>query len=81
MSAEDTIVGALPRLSPREEQVLERMARGMTNSEVAADLFVSTHAVKYHLASIYRKFGVSNRTHAAARYVAIRAAAQPLEKL
>jgi DNA-binding NarL/FixJ family response regulator len=54
-----------PLLSPRERQVLEATALGLTNSEVALRLHVSVHAVKFHLAAIYRKLGVSNRTEAA----------------
>jgi DNA-binding CsgD family transcriptional regulator len=49
--------------------VLERTARGSTNAQTAAELDITTHAVKFHLASIYRKLGVANRTEAAARYV------------
>lgn len=56
-------------LSPREQQVLERTARGSTNAQTAMELSISTHAVKFHLASIYRKLGVANRTEATARYV------------
>lgn len=52
-------------LSPRELEVLEMTSRGLTNTEVGAQLKVSVHAVKFHLASIYRKLGVSNRTEAA----------------
>lgn len=55
------------RLSPREQQVLEMASVGLTNAEIAARLDVSVHAVKFHLASIYRKFGVSNRTEAAVK--------------
>lgn len=44
-------------------------SRGLTNAQIAAELGVTTHAVKFHLASIYRKLGVSNRTEATARYV------------
>ncbi len=44
-------------------------SQGMTNSQIATELSVSTHAVKFHLASIYRKLGVANRTEATARYV------------
>ena len=56
-------------LSGREREVLERAALGMTNAEVAAELLVTTHAVKYHLAHIYRKLGVCNRTQATAFYL------------
>src|SRR4051812_39817508 len=52
-------------LTPREIEVLELIAQGLTNSEVAQRLGVTVHAVKFHLASIYRKLGVGNRTEAA----------------
>ncbi len=44
-------------------------ALGLTNSEVAQRLAVSVHAVKFHLAAVYRKLGVANRTEAAVAYV------------
>ena len=56
-------------LSQRELVVLELTARGLTNSEVARRLDLSVHGVKFHLASIYRKLGVSNRTEAAALFL------------
>jgi DNA-binding CsgD family transcriptional regulator len=52
-------------LSIRERQVLELAAQGLTNGEVGALLNISVHAVKFHLAAIYRKLAVSNRTEAA----------------
>lgn len=51
-------------LSAREREVLEMASRGMTNIQVAGLLHVSVHAVKFHLASVYRKLGVTNRTQA-----------------
>jgi DNA-binding CsgD family transcriptional regulator len=42
---------------------------GMTNAEIAKGLNVTVHAVKFHLASIYRKLGVGNRTEAAVFYL------------
>jgi DNA-binding NarL/FixJ family response regulator len=51
-------------LSPRERQVLDAATLGLTNNEIAARLGVTVHAVKFHLASIYRKLGVANRTEA-----------------
>jgi DNA-binding NarL/FixJ family response regulator len=59
----------LSRLSPREQQILEQASRGMTNAQMAEELAVTTHAIKFHLAQIYRKLGAANRTDAAARYV------------
>lgn len=56
---------ASPSLTPREAEVLELIARGLTNRQVGQHLDVTVHAVKFHLASIYRKLGVTNRTAAA----------------
>lgn len=53
-------------LSPRERQVLELVASGRTNAEVAQALFISTVTVKAHLRHIYEKLGVRNRVEAAA---------------
>jgi len=61
-------------LSLRETQVLEMASRGMTNSQMAADLCLSVHAIKFHLAAIYRKLGVANRTEAAVAYITSRTA-------
>jgi len=59
----------LTQVSPREAQVLEMTSQGLTNDEIARRLNVTTHAVKFHLASIYRKLGVANRTEAAVLYL------------
>jgi DNA-binding CsgD family transcriptional regulator len=56
------------RLSPREREVLELATRGLTNGQIAERLFVTVHAVKFHLTSVYRKLGVPNRTAAAFVY-------------
>lgn len=56
-------------LSSRELEVLELTSRGLTNVDVGARLNLSVHGVKFHLASIYRKLGVSNRTEAATVYL------------
>lgn len=59
---------SLASLTPRELDVLRRTATGQTNAAVAADLGVTVHAVKFHLASIFRKLNVHNRTEATAIY-------------
>ncbi len=56
-------------LSPRELEVLEKASHGFTNGQIAGQMNVTVHAVKWHLASIYRKLGVSNRTEAAITYL------------
>jgi DNA-binding CsgD family transcriptional regulator len=60
----DESEGRLARLSARERQVLEMASRGMTNTQVARDLSVSVHVIKFHLGGVYRKLGVANRTQA-----------------
>jgi predicted ATPase/DNA-binding CsgD family transcriptional regulator len=52
-------------LSTREMEVLRLVARGMTNAEVAENLFLSSRTVDWHLGLIYRKLGCSSRTEAA----------------
>lgn len=56
-------------LSSRELQVLEMASLGLTNVQVAQRLSVSVHAIKFHLAAVYRKLGVANRTEAAVAYL------------
>jgi DNA-binding CsgD family transcriptional regulator len=76
VSAANTREGLLA-LSPREGEVLAIASLGLTNKEVASRLNVSVHAVKFHLAGIYRKLGVNNRTEATVVYLrAADAAAQ-----
>ena len=60
--------GARPaaRLSGREIEVARAIARGRTNTEIAAELFISLSTVKSHLASIQSKLGVRNRVEIAA---------------
>jgi DNA-binding NarL/FixJ family response regulator len=53
-----------PLLTTREQQVLNLLADGMSNNELAAFLQLSEHTVKNHLVHIYDKLGVSNRTEA-----------------
>ena len=52
-------------LTEREEQVLLAVARGLTNHEVAAELYISLGTVKTHLGSLMNKLGVRNRVELA----------------
>ena len=51
-------------LSPRELQVLELVAAGRTNKEIAVQLDISNQTVKNHVSSILRKLAVNDRTQA-----------------
>lgn len=59
--------GLVEPLSARELEVLDCIARGLSNAQVALQLVISLSTVKSHTASIYSKLGVSSRTQAAAR--------------
>jgi DNA-binding CsgD family transcriptional regulator len=59
------------QLTDREAEVLAGAARGKTNKEIAASLYVSPLTVKTHLQHIYRKLGVESRTEALARALEI----------
>jgi LuxR family maltose regulon positive regulatory protein len=54
-------------LSEREIEVLQLIAEGLTNQEIASRLYLSLHTVKGHARNIYGKLGVSNRTKAVAK--------------
>jgi DNA-binding CsgD family transcriptional regulator len=53
-------------LTPTELQVAELAAEGMSNPQIASQLFVSRSTVKLHLSNVYRKLGVGNRVELAA---------------
>ncbi len=52
-------------LTDREEQVLAAVARGLTNSEIAEELYITLSTVKTHVASLMTKLGVRNRVEIA----------------
>ena len=53
-----------PPLTEREREVLDLIAGGSTNREIAEQLFLSPHTVKEHSSSLYRKLSVRNRAEA-----------------
>jgi DNA-binding CsgD family transcriptional regulator len=59
--------GATEQLTPQELQVALTVARGATNREAAAALFLSPKTIEFHLRNIYRKLGVRSRTELVAR--------------
>lgn len=52
--------GVKPNLTPREAEVLTRLAKGLTTQQMATQLFVSAKAVEFHRSSLLMKFGVPN---------------------
>jgi DNA-binding NarL/FixJ family response regulator len=58
-------------LTRREADVLQLLAGGASNREISRQLFLSEKTVKAHLAAVFRKLGVSNRTQAAMAAVAM----------
>ncbi len=53
-------------LTEREKSILEKLALGYSSDELAAQLYVSVHTVRYHLRNIYSKLGVNSRVQAVA---------------
>jgi two-component system response regulator DesR len=56
-----------PPLTEREREVLEAIAAGSTNREIAQRLYLSPHTVKEHTSALYRKLGARNRAEAVQR--------------
>ncbi|OZD60308.1 DNA-binding response regulator [Rhodococcus sp. 06-1059B-a] len=61
----------LDRLTPRERDVLELMARGFTNARISADLFISVSSAEKHINSIFEKLGLSNSAGLSRRVMAV----------
>ncbi|MEU4695256.1 alpha/beta fold hydrolase [Actinoplanes sp. NPDC023714] len=55
---------AAPALTPRENDVLSRLAAGDSNAEIARQLGIAVHTVERHLGNLYRKIGARGRTDA-----------------
>ena len=61
----------LERLTPRERDVLELMAQGLTNARIAAGLFISVSSVEKHINAVFDKFGLANSTGMSRRVMAV----------
>lgn len=62
--------GAIAALTPRERQVLELVAEGLTNPQIGQRLFISPKTASVHVSAILAKIGAANRAEAAALYAA-----------
>jgi len=54
-------------LTAREMEVIQLMAQGLANKQIALSLGISEHTVKFHLSALYAKLGISSRTEAVKR--------------
>ncbi|AMY26122.1 response regulator transcription factor [Rhodococcus fascians] len=61
----------LERLTPRERDVLELMAQGLTNARIAAGLFISVSSVEKHINAVFDKLGLANSTGMSRRVMAV----------
>jgi DNA-binding NarL/FixJ family response regulator len=59
-------------LSPREREILQLVAAGLTNPQISSQLGLGVETVKTHLERVFRKFGVSGRTEATAEAARLR---------
>ena len=59
----------LAGLTDREREILEALAEGMTNQQLANAFGISLNTVKFHLKNLYGKLGVDNRAQAVAKYL------------
>jgi DNA-binding NarL/FixJ family response regulator len=58
-------IGKANGLTEREMAILKAVARGLSNSAIGKELWVTEQTVKFHLTNIYRKLDLANRTEAA----------------
>ena len=61
---EPGVAAETPELTRREFEILQLVAEGHSNSQLAKMLWVTEQTVKFHLSNIYRKLDVANRTEA-----------------
>jgi DNA-binding NarL/FixJ family response regulator len=65
IGADTTELAAEAGMTKKEQLVLDALARGLSNQQIAQELWVTEQTVKFHLSNIYRKLEVRNRTEAA----------------
>jgi two-component system nitrate/nitrite response regulator NarL len=57
----------LPLLTPREAEILTLVGQGMSNKEIARELGISVHTVKFHLEALFNKLEATSRAEAVAK--------------
>lgn len=60
-----SFTNSMPRLSPREREILILLVEGQSNTEIAAQLYLSLNTIKTHVRNILNKFGVDTRLQVA----------------
>lgn len=65
MSSSGSAAARLGDLTPRERDVLAALGRGLTNQQIATELFVSAATAKTHVSRVLMKLGVRSRVQAA----------------
>lgn len=77
LSEDKELAQKVARLTPQQFRVLEMIADGLLNKQIAAELKVSEATVKAHVTAIFRKLGVRSRTQAAVAARRIESSARP----
>lgn len=82
-AADDRVVthdSDIAGLSPRRREILDLIAQGQTNEEIAAELRIAEATVRSHVTAVFNALGVSNRTQAAMRLLAANAVPDEVER-
>jgi two-component system, NarL family, nitrate/nitrite response regulator NarL len=67
--SEEPLEEGVEPLTPREREVLDLLAQGLTNRQIAERLGISEHTAKFHVAAVSAKLGAASRTEAVSRGV------------
>ncbi len=70
----------ISRITRRERALMEALATGMTNKDLARSFDISENTVKFHLSNLFEKLGVKNRAHAIAFFYSSRLAQEAAGK-
>lgn len=68
---QDTEIGRLAELTPQERRIFDLIGEGMSNKQIAGEMFLAEKTVKNYISNMFAKLGVTRRTQAAAMAVRI----------